>query len=183
MPSHPPLLPFLLSSFPSAASELRRPPLLLVLKTEMLAPPSSSLPRCAATAYDRIRLASEHAGGRRHLPWLPTSRSASTQDDGSCGYKGDGLNMLDFSSAFPLLPLASGPWAGLIGFTGRALRASLARKVAHRAVPGPSARHEAQGGKAGWHAGPVGPCLAWACRAVPGMGPCRAGPGRPVAHL
>jgi hypothetical protein len=104
MPSHPPLLPFLLSSFPSAASELRRPPLLLVLKTEMLTPPSSSLPRCAAAAYDRIRLASEHAGGRRHLPWMPTSRSASTQDDGSCGYKGDDLNMLDFSSAFPLLP-------------------------------------------------------------------------------
>ena len=73
-----------------------------------------------------------------------------------------------------------GPWPGTARGLGRASRAGTARKKAHRAVPGPKARHEAHSGTAREARQPV------AARPLPGRaGPtsCRGGPGRPVGHL
>ena len=42
----------------------------------------------------------------------------------------------------------TGPWAGTARKVGRAKRAGIARKTAHRAVPRPKARHEARSGTA-----------------------------------
>jgi len=78
------------------------------------------------------------------------------------------------------LPLPSGPWAGPRGFTSRAYQAGPAQKIAQQAVPGPSARHEAQLGTAREARRAVPARLH---QAVPGTGPCRALSGQPVGHL
>jgi hypothetical protein len=112
---------------------------------------------------------------RRHLPSPPSSPAAT---------RGGTLDLLPKTAYYccgvASLPMASRPWASLIGYTGRAFRASPARKVARSAVPRPSARHEAQQGTAPRH---VVPCLARPGRAVPSTGPCHARLGRPVAHI
>ena len=65
-----------------------------------------------------------------------------------------------------------GPWPGTARGLGRASRAGTARKKAHRAVPGPEAKHEARSGTARVDPMPFGPCQP---DIVP-AGPGRAGP-------
>jgi hypothetical protein len=89
--------------------------------------PSHSLPR-SRYGHARAALLSPPLGARPPPP-SPAARSASRAsagrpwDDGSCGYRCDDLESSTCSASpsppFPF-PLASGPWAGPIGFTGRA---------------------------------------------------------------
>ena len=73
-----------------------------------------------------------------------------------------------------------GLWAGTARWFGRAPQAGKARKTAHRAVPGPKARHEARSGPAREARRPV---MARPLTGYAGPTSCRAGPGWPFGHL